>query len=156
MKTKLWLVGLLISAIMILSVAGCGVASETASPVSVNVSNQQGIWVSGQGKATVTPDIAILDLGVSVRGTKVTDAQPQAADVMNKVIASLTSNGVDQKDISTRYYTISPVLKYDNMTQQSTITGYEVSNIVNVTIRSIEKAGIIVDGVAAQEEMRPA
>ncbi len=162
MKNKLWLVALLISAITIMSVAGCGasvaqnptssspeIASETTSPVSVNVCNQQGIWVSGQGKATVIPDIATFDLGVSVRGTKVTDAQSQAADAMNKVIASLTSDGVDQKDISTRYYTISPVLKYDNMGQQSTITGYEVSNIVKITIRSIEKVGTIIDGVTA-------
>ena len=160
MRVKFRLIGLIISAIAILSLAGCGSAvaqnpssslplinTQAASPVSVNVTSQQGIWINGQGKVTITPDIAALNLGVSVRAGKVADAQSQAAEAMNQVITALNSNGVDQKDISTRYYTVNPVTKYDNVTQQSTITGYEVSNIANVTIRSIEKVGTIIDAV---------
>jgi uncharacterized protein YggE len=162
MKAKLCLTVLILSVIAIIGLAGCGAAitqnpvssspllsNEGASPVSVNVTGQQGIWVNGQGKVTVNPDVAAVNLGVSVRAVQVADAQNQAAEAMNKVVASLISNGVDQKDISTRYYTINPVTKYDSVTEQSTVTGYEVSDIANVTFRTIEKVGMIIDGVTA-------
>ena len=149
MKTRLWLIGIIMLALATVGLAGCGTTNGAIAPVSVNVNNQQGVWVSGEGKVTVTPDIATLNLGVSVQAAKVADAQPQAAEAMSKVIAALTSNGIAQKDISTRYFTIAPVTKYDNNTQQSTVTGYEVSNIVNVNIRSIEIVGTIIDAVTA-------
>jgi uncharacterized protein YggE len=149
MKTGLWLIGIIVLAIATVGLAGCGTTNGATSPVSVNVNNQQGVWVSGEGKVTVTPDIATLNLGISVQAARVADAQPQAAEAMSKVIAALTSSGVAQKDISTRYFTIAPVNKYDNNTQQSSVTGYEVSNIVNVTIRSIAKVGTIIDAATA-------
>ncbi len=162
MKTRLGLLGLLTSLVMILGLTGCAAAvaqnppstspaitGNGTSPVTVNVANQQGIWVSGQGTVTVTPNLATLSVGVSVQASKVADAQTQAATIMTNVISSLASNGVDQKDISTRYYTISPLTRYDNSTQQSIITGYEVSNIVNVIVRSVDKVGVIIDAATA-------
>jgi uncharacterized protein YggE len=120
-----------------------------SAPVNVNVNSQQGIWVSGQGIVTVTPDIATLNLGVSEQAAKVADAQAQAAADMTKVMSALTSNGVDQKDISTQYYNITQLTRYDNNTQQSVVTGYQVSNMVSVKIRTIGNVGKTIDAVAA-------
>jgi uncharacterized protein len=156
MKLKLWLAIAVVSVIATIGLAGCNVTgpqtpaqTSAAGPVSVNVNNQQGIWVNGQGTVTVTPNIATLNLGVSVQAAKVADAQAQAATGMAKVISALTANGVDQKDISTRSFNINQVTRYDNATQQSVVTGYQVSNIVNVTLRSIDKVGTIIDAVAS-------
>jgi len=171
LKIKLGII-LLIAAIAILVLAGCSSvgaqqstvtpsvpppaqASINASPstalppVNFNVSNQTGVWVSGVGTVMVAPNIANLNLGVSAQASKVADAQAQAAVAMSKVISALTGNGVDQKDISTRFYNINPVTRYDNTTQQSIITGYQVSNMVNVIVRSIDKVGTIIDATAA-------
>jgi uncharacterized protein YggE len=126
-----------------------GVAAQAAPPVNVAVNSQQGIWVDGQGIVSVTPDIATLSLGVSAQSAKVADAQSQAADAMTKVIAALTSNGIDPKDIQTQNYNIQQQTRYDNTTQQSVITGYQVSNMVSVKIRTIAKTGSIIDAVAA-------
>jgi uncharacterized protein len=124
--------------------------STALPPVNFNVNNNQtGIWVSGLGTVMVAPNIASLNLGVSAQASKVADAQSQAASAMSKVISALTANGVDQKDISTRFYNINPVTRYDNTTQQSIITGYQVSNMVNVTVRAIDKVGTIIDATAA-------
>lgn len=157
MKIRIWLaiIGALIA---IMELAGCGVAGAqttssanpvTSQPVNVNVNSQQGIWVSGQGKVTVIPDIAILNLGVTAQAASVADAQSQAAAAMDKVMSVLTSNGIDKKDISTQYFSINPLTRYDNTTQQSTITGYQVNNFVNATIRTVSKTGSIIDAVAS-------
>jgi uncharacterized protein YggE len=126
-----------------------GVAAQAGAPVNVAVNGQQGIWVNGQGVVSVTPDIANLNLGVSVQSSKVADAQSQAASAMDKVMSVLTSNGIDKKDIRTQNYNIQQQTRYDNNTQQSIVTGYLVSNMVSVKIRAIDKTGSIIDAVGA-------
>jgi uncharacterized protein len=153
MKMKLLLGIMILAALAIVGLAGCSSgaveAQTTTPPVSVNLNSQQGIWVTGQGQVNVTPDIANLNLGVTAQADKVADAQSQAADAMNKVMSALTSNGIDPKDIMTQYFSINQMTKYDNNTGQSTVTGYQVTNTVNVTVRSIDKVGTIIDAVAA-------
>jgi uncharacterized protein len=170
MKSKvIWVTGLLVL-ISLLLVAGCNSGSATpttptpaaaappvsavapaavSGPVSVNVNGQQGIWVNGVGTVRVTPDIANLNLGVSTQAARVADAQAQAATDMDKVMSALTANGIDKKDISTQFYNISQLTRYDNNTQQSIITGYQVSNTVSVKVRNINNAGAVIDAVAA-------
>jgi uncharacterized protein YggE len=134
------------------SLAGCsrttGAATTDGQPI-INVNNQQGIWVNGEGKVTVTPDIATVSLGISAQAAKVADAQTQAAAAMDKVMKALTDSGIDQKDIQTQFFNISPQYRYDNVSQQSSIIGYQVSNIVTVKIRTVSKTGSIIDSVAA-------
>ncbi len=96
--------------IVAVGLAACGngpVATAQQQPASVTInSNQQGIWVNGEGKVTVAPDTAVLDLGVSAQASTVAQAQAQASTAMDKVMAALTSNGVDKKDIQTQYFSI--------------------------------------------------
>jgi uncharacterized protein len=172
MKSRVLLVTGLVVLVLLLLVAGCssGSTAQTpaapatampsattiqpavSGPVSVNVNGQQGIWVSGVGTIRVTPDIANLNLGVSEQAARVADAQARAAADMDKVMSVLTANGIDKKDISTQYYNISQLTRYDNNTQQNTVTGYQVSNTVSVTIRSIGNVGAVIDAVAAAAE----
>jgi uncharacterized protein len=152
MRKKLMLGLALVAVLGLVGLAGCsngGAAAADVQPVSVNVNNQQGIWVSGVGKVTIVPDIANISLGVSAQAAKVTDAQSQASAAMEKVMAALADNKIDKKDIQTQYFSIQPNYKYDNQTGQSTITGYTVSNTVNVKIRDVGQAGVIIDAVVA-------
>jgi uncharacterized protein YggE len=132
--------------------SGCtsgGAVAQDIKPVSVSVNNsQQGIWVNGEGKVTVTPDIATVSLGVSSQSPTVAQAQSQAAIAMDKVMTALTSNGVAKNDIKTQYFNIQQMTRYDNNTQQSVVTGYMVSNTVTAKIRVVEKTGSIIDAVA--------
>jgi uncharacterized protein len=118
-------------------------------PIIVNNNGQQGLWVNGQGSVNVTPNIATLNLGVSEQAAKVADAQAQAATDMNNVMTALTSGGVATKDIATQYYSINQLTQYNPGTQQSTVTGYQVTNNVTVTVRNIAQTGAIIDAVAA-------
>ena len=122
-------------------------------PQSVNValtgssSQQTGIWVSGTGEVTATPDVAILTLGVEAQETTVKAAQSEASSAMNAVVDALKSNGVADKDIQTQWYSISPVTKWDDKTNEQITTGYSVTNMVTAKIRDITKAGTIIDAV---------
>jgi uncharacterized protein YggE len=112
MKRKLALfLGLITAAIiLVVSLSGCisqpGVA---AAGINTGGNNQGGISVSGQGKVTVTPNIATLSIAVNAQAATVADAQSQAAAAMDKVITSLTQNGIDKKDIQTQNYNIQQV-----------------------------------------------
>jgi uncharacterized protein YggE len=128
-------------------------AQGAALPQSVNValtgstSQQTGIWVSGTGEVTVTPDVAILTLGVQAQETTVKAAQSEASSAMNAVVDALKTNGVADKDIQTQWYSISPVTKWDDKTNEQITTGYSVTNTVTAKIRDITKAGTIIDAV---------
>lgn len=153
MKNKVLLAVGIVVALVLVSLAGCsatGLQAADNQPVNVVVGNQQtGIWVNGVGKVTVTPDIATLNVGVSAKAAKVVDAQSEAAVAMDKVMAALTAAGIDKKDIQTQYYSINQVTRWDNTTQESIVTGYQVSNSVSVKIRKVANTGSIIDAVAA-------
>ena len=125
----------------------CQAAGSTASG-----SNQQtGISVSGEGKVTVTPDVANIQLGIQAQAKTVSDAQNQATKAMNDVMAALTSNGVAQKDIQTQYYNVQQITTWDSNKQEQIVTGYQINNIVSIKVRGVDtdatRAGTVIDAV---------
>jgi len=103
------------------------------------------VTVSGHGKVTVKPDTASLSLGVSVTASKANDALRQAATKADTLIKVLTSAGVSKDDITTSGVSLYP--QYDNTGR--TISGYNASNNMTVTIRKLGDAGTIIDAAAA-------
>ena len=112
-------------------------------------SEQTGIWVSGTGKVTVVPDVAILRLGVEAQAATVTEAQSDAAAAMTDVMAALSGNGVADKDIQTQWYNISPVRKWIEDSREEVTVGYRVTNTVTAKVRDVGSAGVIIDAVTA-------
>jgi uncharacterized protein YggE len=154
---KKWLV--IIGLVIILAVGGfvgCGnpetdaisYTSGEGGNLKINLNSQQeGIWVSGQGKVTAVPDIVNLQLGIEAQEASVALAQSQAAEAMDRVMESLSNNGVDKKDIQTQYFNISKVTRWDDKNQKEVVIGYRVTNSVNVKVRDIEKTGMTIDAV---------
>ena len=146
-----WLIAVgLVLVLAIVGLVGCGPGTTVLGEIEgINISNQQeGIWVSGQGKVTAVPDIATLRLGVEAQEASVAEAQAQAIEAMDKVMTALTDNGVAEKDIQTQYYSIRQVTKWDRVKEEETVIGYRVTNTVAAKIRDIDKAGAIIDAVA--------
>ena len=76
-KNLLLFVGLTLIVVIVV-LAGCSPGSSVAPAEieAINISSQQeGIWVGGQGKVTVTPDIATLRLGIEAQEVSVAQAQ---------------------------------------------------------------------------------
>ena len=123
-------------------------AQSSPSEVKVSFNNQvEGIWVSGTGKVTVTPDIATLQLGIEAQEASVGEAQAKALEAMGKVMVALTENGVAEKDIQTQYFRISQRTRWDDVQQQEVVIGYRVTNQVVAKIRDMEKVRTIIDAV---------
>lgn len=98
--------------------------------------------VSGEGEATGIPDTALLSLGVTKKAATVKDAQNQVNTAANAIIADLKKLGVDEKNIKTTNYSVYPDYDY---TRGQAITGYSVSENLEVKITPIEKANQVID-----------
>jgi len=106
-----------------------------------------GIWVTGEGKVSVVPDVAILNLGVEAQEETVAEAQQQAAEAMEAVMAVLDEYGIAEKDIQTQRFRIRPVKEWTR-DEEEILIGYRVTNTVTVKVRNIENTGTIIDAAA--------
>lgn len=149
---KSWLaVSALALVLAMVVLAGCSATGGVSGQISaLNISSQQtGISVNGLGEASAVPDIATLRLGIEARESSVAAAQASASEAMDKVMNALTDNGIAEKDIQTQQFSINRVTSWDPEKQEEVVIGYQVTNMVTVKIREIDKAGAIIDGVAA-------
>ena len=128
------------------AVAAPGIGYTSPSPIYNQYQSGSGIMVTAQGQVTATPDIAYLALGVSSQALTVAQAQSDAANAMTAVMKVLKDKGIADADITTTGFNINPVYDYSKNT--NTITGYQVSNMLTVTVRKISDVGPIIDAAA--------
>jgi len=99
--------------------------------------------VSGEGRASAAPDMAVLGLGVSAKAATVKAANSQVQEAMSDLLDSLEDNGVQEKDIQTSQFSIYP--EYDYRNDEQILTGYRVSHMVQAKVRDIDKVGEVID-----------
>lgn len=120
-------------------------------PLSVNqvtTTKSEAFTVTGTGKVTMAPDIAVTSLGVQAAGTTAKLAQEELNKNINAVSAAVKNLGVDQKDIKTANYSVQPT--YDFTGGRQRITGYQASGNLSIKIRQMDKANDVIDaGTAA-------
>ncbi len=108
----------------------------------------QGITVTGTGEATAPPDLATINVGVSVLSATVAEATTSAASAAGELIDALVSEGVARGDIGTTAYNIASEHDWSNNTRR--LLGYRVNNTILAKIRDLDRVGQILDrGVAA-------
>ncbi len=133
------LVFLLLSAGLPTLSAQAAPPSPTPQPQPACDSNRS-VQVTGSALINVTPDRALIQLGVQSNG-----ATPEAVQIANsvailKVMKALLARGVEAKDIATDVYVIEPVYEnYDSLY----IKGYRINNIVAVTLRDVKTTSTI-------------
>lgn len=145
---KIWLViaGLIVVVLGVVGFTGCESQGTTFSGSIIN-NQQTGLWVNGEGKINVVPDVAVLTLGIESQETSVADAQARASEGMDKVIAALKAQGIEDKDIQTQYFNISEVRRWEEPKMTDVVSGYRVTNTVTVKVRKVDKAGEVIDAV---------
>lgn len=117
-------------------------------PVSVNSVQTQKtnlFTATGTGKATAIPDSAQISLGVTETSNSISDLQQKLNTKTNSIIDALKKLGVEEKNIKTSNYSISPT--YD-FTQGQRITGYTASQNLDIKT-NIELANRTVDTATA-------
>lgn len=101
------------------------------------------ITVVGAGDAKGTPDTATVQLGVQTEAATSREALTANNTQMQALIAKLKEQGIADKDLQTSNVSIYP--RYDN--DGRNITGYQVSNMLTVTIRNVSQTGDLLDKV---------
>lgn len=119
-----------------------------AIPFSTVTTNKTDLFtVTGEGKATAVPDIAQINLGITVNGVSVAQVQSQANTVINKVSSDIKSLGVGDKDIQTVTYNLRP--DYDFVGGRQSIKGYVADISLSVKAREFDKINQIIDAATA-------
>ncbi|AEE96374.1 SIMPL domain-containing protein [Mahella australiensis] len=101
------------------------------------------LTAAGEGKVMAKPDRATINMGVQIDDKDAKTAQTQNAQKMDAVVKKLKALGISDEDIKTSQYNVFP--QYDYSEDKSTLRGYQVVNMVNVTIKDTAKLGDIID-----------
>jgi uncharacterized protein YggE len=106
------------------------------------------IAVPGHGTVLVDPDVASLRFGVAIVRPTAADARAAAATAMDAVIAALVGGGVDRRDLRTTLVGLDAVRDYGSGGAPR-VTGYQLTNRVEATVRSIDSVGALIDAALA-------
>ena len=112
--------------------------------MALKANNQDRFSVVGSGTVYAKADIANIEIGLKT-GTKKTAAEAtvESTDKINKITSAINALGIEEKDIKTSNYTLSPVYNWTNNKGQE-LVGYEVTQVLTLKIRDLSKIGDII------------
>ena len=112
-----------------------------------SVEKQSTFDVTGEGSATAIPNVAQVNLGITINKPSVSAAQEEANQVINSITKSLKDNGVKDENIKTQNYSVNP--QYDFRNSGRTLIGYTVSANLRVKITDFAKLNQAIDSAVS-------
>lgn len=106
------------------------------------------LTVTGSATITLPADRAILSVGVRTNAPTATDAAVQNAEGITALLTALEEAGILPEDITTADYSIYPSYEYDG-NGNSTLTGYQITNMLSVVVRNVDQLGAVLDASIA-------
>lgn len=132
-----------IAFVLLLATFGAARAQATAPVATATApATQAAITVTGTGVAYGTPDLAILELGVTVVGPDVRTALADADSVMSAVRDALLAAGVEQDDVRTAGLN---VWRDERTNEQGEVTleRYQVHHSYQVRVDDVSTVGAV-------------
>ena len=121
-----------------------GYTQATVSMAADNTcDSNRTVNVSGTAVVNVTPDRALIQLGVQSNGATPSDVKFLNTHTIEDVIDRIKSFGIDAKDIHTDRYIVRPIYQDYNSLN---IKGYRIDNVVAVTLRDVDKVSDVIVG----------
>lgn len=123
---------------------------------SIAPDSYRSFTVSSEGNAITVPDVAQFTLSVITEGgMDVPSLQAENTEKNNNIIKYLKDNGVDEKDIRTQSYNLSPRYNHypcrgEDECRPPEIIGYQITQSVSVKVRDFDKAGVLLGGVVEE------
>jgi uncharacterized protein len=111
-------------------------------------SPQARVIVVGEASVSAPPDYARIRGGVTTTAKTVKEATDANSRLMAAVTGALLDSGVAQNDVQTSEFSIEPVYTSKTSSDETKLSGYRVSNQVNVKIRQLAKIGEVLDRLA--------
>lgn len=121
------------------------------------------ISVNGEGEAVAVPDIAEISYSITHEAKDAATARKTVDDKMKAIHAFLKESGVEDKDIKTTGYNLNPKYEWKQTSVyvpcvggygcppvegKQVLTGYEVTQSVDVRIRKVDDAGLVLGGLS--------
>lgn len=151
-KNYLGSVGII--ALLALSYAGIRAANNIENPPV------RTFFVQGEGEVIAIPDVARFTFTILTEGgADLPTLQEANTKKASAAINYLKKNSVEKKDIKTAGYSVSPRYQYYDCGRYvgtrgaiepcppAEIVGYTISQSVQVTVRDLESAGLLLSGV---------
>jgi uncharacterized protein YggE len=113
------------------------------------------ISVTGEGEVFAKPDVGQFTFSVRAEGADAATAQGASAEKVNAIMGYLKEQGIEERDIKTQGYNLSPKYRYDAQPcamgmlcppGEQVLDGYEVFQSVSVKVRDLAKAGALISG----------
>jgi len=161
--------GVLVLLMLFLAVISIKVMRETGY-VGRGADSTATINVDGTGDVVAVPDVATFSFTVTETAKDVATAQSTATTKLNAALKAVRDQGVADKDISTESYAINPHYEYQNAvcpalpvvngtmsrtdvvycpSGKNVLTGYDVSETIQVKVRDLTKAGAIFTSIGS-------
>ena len=121
------------------------VAAIPAQAQQSQLPPERGVVVIGEASISVPPDYARVRSGVTTRAKTAKEATEANTKAMAAITAMLSNAGIAQKDIQTARFSVQPIYESHQSNSEQKLSGFSVSNQINVTIRQIDKVGEILD-----------
>jgi len=151
MSRKMLILGLVATAVLL---AGCTATPVPATtPCSVNCYapspvNLRTLSVSGEGKVSVIPDIALMSLSVISRDAFINAAWDDNNTKTEAAIAAIKGQGVAEADILSDF-SLYQQERYDQFGQPTGEITYVVTHTLTVKVRDLAKIGAILGAAQA-------
>ena len=157
--------------IIFLLFAGLFLYTKLAGPIpfyvnNVNTNNADLFSADGTGTATAVPDTGVVNIGITQTAANVADAQNKTNSIAGKAIEDIKKLGIDIKDIKTTNYSVTPnyssnpepLVPANGIAQQvypirppsqQQITGYTVTQNLEIDVKQTDKINKVVDTATA-------
>jgi len=125
-----------------------GIAAVTAIVIVALVREpfpepEQQFSVTGEGRVTVAPDVAVVRVGFATQPkVSAAEAVKENTFIMNRVLAVVADAGIKREDVKTVNYTLTPQYEYPDGRQR--LLGYVASQDAQIKIRDLAKVGEVI------------
>jgi uncharacterized protein YggE len=138
-------------AALLLPLLAVGLLYLGPSPALADDDNDEAprtLTVTGSGEVSAAPDRAFISAGVVTTGSTAREALDRNNEAAQRVHELLAAEGLAAADIQTTTFTIYP--RYADNTNPPLIIGFEVNNMLTITVRDLDKLGSLLDKLVSE------
>ena len=152
-KNLKFLVWILIAFLAVLTVSGLvGIQNKIKEGryIGQDVMIRNTFTVTDSAEVFAKPDLGLITFSVKTEAKTVSKAMPKNTEKMNNIINFLKDSSIEDKDLKTTSFNIYPRYDYSSISSRRTLTGYEITQSLEVKIRNLSKTGDLISGAASR------
>ncbi|MEM6410409.1 MAG: SIMPL domain-containing protein [Pseudomonadota bacterium] len=130
----------------ILVQAACAQVPGTEMVHPNSIQPETTLNISSRASVDRTPDLAYINAGVETEARTAAEALSENAERMNGVFAALEAAGIEEKDIQTSNFNVSPNYDYSR-DGPPRLVGYRATNQVRAKVSDLDNLGATLDSL---------